>query len=478
MSGSFAVDNATAQFTFQLKPPAANNNSAPGNVAGSAKPIFNFTDPLSNQLRHLHLDLGEHLSKELGDLNFAGEQPAFMAGTKSSINSHDANEFDQDFEAAWGEQASQKTAPQFDIQLAMQQGMTVKCVKCRTMNTHGVSQVWLPNSSQPRLIAPNSANTKSHLHIGACAKCNFGTCLACGVAPHLKECTFSDSRAAWEALCSVDEAIINFHTESPHLPINHATREILPTLLQCLKTLNTTVARNGALTFGFDQLLRKSMLLDVVADFMRDMTVQNMELTPLLIQILEFLHMLAENITTRNLFFERRQVLKAASPGLRTLAFPLVLLPVQQVSSYNWNDQNAKSFTLWPVLQRCLKVAQQYMHENNDDVWSGALVALAQRVPDVYALVASSVPQKPLKLMYTHYTQHELGYAIGLRELFAVAVAKKAEAKKVAVQEDTSSMETEPPLKKRGRARAWTQVQGSNGGDAGWTGKRRTAGKR
>ncbi|KAK6593347.1 hypothetical protein H4I96_11282 [Botrytis cinerea] len=437
MSGSFAVDNATAQFTFQLKPPAANNNSAPGNVAGSAKPIFNFTDPLSNQLRHLHLDLGEHLSKELGDLNFAGEQPAFMAGTKSSINSHDANEFDQDFEAAWGSKLPKKPLP--------------------------ISQVWLPNSSQPRLIAPNSANTKSHLHIGACAKCNFGTCLACGVAPHLKECTFSDSRAAWEALCSVDEAIISFHTQSPHLPINHATREILPTLLQCLKTLNTTVARNGALTFGFDQLLRKSMLLDVVADFMQDMTVQNMELTPLLIQILEFLHMLAENITTRNLFFERRQVLKAASPGLRTLAFPLVLLPVQQVSSYNWNDQNAKSFTLWPVLQRCLKVAQQYMHENNDDVWSGALVALAQRVPDVYALVASSVPQKPLKLMYTHYTQHELGYAIGLRELFAVAVAKKAEAKKVAVQEDTSSMETEPPLKKRGRARAWTEVQGSNG---------------
>ncbi|TGO29736.1 hypothetical protein BPAE_0011g00070 [Botrytis paeoniae] len=492
MSGSFPVDFSTAQFTFNMKAPTAKNTSASPKAAAPTNSVLNLAEPLSNIFRDLNLD-GEPLSNILGGLQLGGEQPAPLASKKSCIGSHDANEFDEDFEEAWEEEASnvddesnevnrstsQQALPQSDIQLAIQQGMRVKCIKCRIPNTYKVSQVWLPNPSQPELVAPDSANTKSHLHIAACAKCSFGTCLGCGVAPHLKECTFADTRAAWEALCAVDNAAVNFRNESPHLPLTHATREVLPVVLQCLTTLNTTVARNGALTFGFDQLLRKSILLDLVADFMRDMTVQNMELTPLLIQILEFLHMLAENAETRKLFFEKRQPLKTASPGLRKLAFPLVLLPVQQVTAYNWNNRDARTYTLWPLLQECLKVAQQYMRENHDDVWSAALVALAQRVPDVYALLASSVPPKPFKLTYTHYTQHELGYAIGLKELFAVAVAKKSEAKKAAAtDENTSKMEIDPPLKKRGRARARAEVQGVDEDEASRAGKRRTSGKR
>ncbi|KAF5877691.1 uncharacterized protein Bfra_002059 [Botrytis fragariae] len=490
MSGSFPVDFAATQFTFNMTAPTTKQTSAPGKVPTPAQSVLKSADPLSSKLRNLQLDpeqYAQSVMSNFGGLHLDGQQRAPLTTAWSRISSHDANEFDEDFEEAWEEQTSnindESTSQQGprlpDIQLAMQQGMRVKCIKCRISNTYKVSQVWLPNPSQPELIAPNSANTKSHLHIAACAKCSFGTCLGCGLAPHLKECTFSDTRAAWEAMCAVDDAAINFRHESPHLPLTHATREVLPALLQCLKTLNTTVARNGAHTFGFDQLLRKSVLLDLVADFMRDMTVQNMELTPLLIQVLEFLHMLAENTGTRNLFFEKRQVLKASSPGLRTLAFPLVLLPVQQVSAFNWDDREAKTYALWPLMQRSLKVAQQYMHANHDDVWSAALVSLVQRIPDVYALVASSVPPKPLKLTYTHYTQHELGYAIGLKELFAVAVAKKSEAKKAATtQEDPSKMEVDPPLKKRGRARARAGAQDEDQDEASRAGKRRTAGKR
>ncbi|KAF7927406.1 uncharacterized protein EAE97_010081 [Botrytis byssoidea] len=473
MSGLLPVDFATTQFT-------SNMNSA---------------DSLSNNLRNLHLDRDEHAQSvlnDLGDLQLGGGQPAPLAANNSGISSHDANEFDEDFEEAWEDEAfnvmdestqadpstSQQTPAKSNIRLAMQQGMKVNCIKCRIPNTYKVSQVWLPNPSQPDLLAPYSANTKSHLHIGACAKCSFGTCLACGVAPHLKECTFSDTRTAWEALCAVEDAAINFRNESPHLPLTHATREILSPLLKCLTTLNITVARNEALTFGFDQLLRKSMLLDLVADFMRDMTVRTMELTPLLIQVLEFLHMLAENAETRKLFFEKRQVLKTTSPGLQTLAFPLVLLSVQQESAYDWNDRDARTYTLWPLLQNCLNVAQQYMRENHDDVWSTALVALVQGVCDIYELVASSVPPKPLELTYTHHNQHELGYAIGLKELFAVAVAKKAEAKKVATQKDTSEMEVDPPLKKRGRARARAEAQDIDQDEASRSAKRRNAGRR
>ncbi|KAF7881848.1 uncharacterized protein EAF02_006536 [Botrytis sinoallii] len=490
MSGSFPVDFPATQFTFNMTAPTTKQTSAPGKVGAPGQSALNLADPLSARFRNLQLDPEQHaqlVMNNFGDLHLDRKQPGSLTPASSRISSHDANEFDEDFEEAWEEQTpnikNESTPPTAtllsDIQLAMQQGLMVNCIKCRLPNTYKVSQVWLPNPSQPELIAPDSANTKSHLHIAACAKCSFGTCLDCGVAPHLKECTFSDTRAAWEALSAVDDAVINFRNESPHLPLTHATRELLPALLKCLTTLNTTVARNGAITFGFDQLLRKSMLLDLVADFMRGMTAQTMELTPLLVQVLEFLHMLAENAGTRKLFFEKRQVLKTTSPGLQTLAFPLVLLPVQQVSAYNWSDREASTYTLWPLLQKSLKAAQQYMLENHDDVWSAALVALAQRVPDVYALVASSVPPKPLKLTYTHYTQHELGYAIGLRELFTVAVAKKSEAKKVAAtQEDTSKMEVDPPLKKRGRARVRAEAQDVDEDEASRWGKRRTAGKR
>ncbi|KAF7909875.1 uncharacterized protein EAF01_003593 [Botrytis porri] len=476
MSGSFPVDFAASQFTFNMTALTTNQTSAPDQVAAPAQSPLRLADPLSTRLRNLQLDPEQHAQSVVSNL-----------GDLELISSHDANEFDDDFEEAWEEQTpdindestSQQGPPLPDIQLAMQQGMRVRCIKCRISNTCKVSQVWLPNPSQPELVAPNSANKKSHLHIAACGKCSFGTCLGCGVAPHLKECTFSDTRAAWEALCAVDDAVLNFRHESPNLSVTHEYREVLPALLHCLTTLNTTVARNGAHTFGFDQLLRKSMLLDIVADFMRDMTTQNMELTPLLVQMLEFLHMLAENGKTRNLFFEKRQVLKAASPGLQTLAFPLVLLPVQQVSTFNWNDDEARTYALWPILQRCLKVAQQYMHANDGDVWSAALVSLVQRIPDVYALVASSVPPKPLKLTYTHYTQHEWGYAIGLKELFSVAVAKNSEAKKAAAtDENASKIEIDPPLKKRGRGRARAEAQGVDEDEAGRAGKRRTAGKR
>ncbi|KAF7959719.1 hypothetical protein EAE96_001330 [Botrytis aclada] len=486
MSGSLPVNFSTTQFTFNLKPPTVKNTSAP--PAAPANSVLNLADPLTNKLRNLHLDpeqRAQSVLSNLGDFRLDGEQPG--------ISSHDANEFDDDFEEAWegltsnvkdessevDPSTSEQTPAKPDIQLAMQQGMRVNCIKCRVSSTYNVSQVWLPNPSQPELVAPDSANTKSHLQIAACAKCSFGTCLGCGVAPHLKECTFSDTRAAWEALCSVDDAALNFRNDSPHLPLNHTTREVLPVVLQCLTTLNTTAARNGAITFGFDQLLRKSMLLDLVADLMRHMTVQNIELTPLLIQTLEFLHMLAENTQTRNLFFEERQALKATSPGLQTLAFPLALLPVQQLSAHNWNNRDAKTYTLWPLLQNCLKVAQQYMRENHDDVWSAALVAHAQRIPDIYALVASSVPQNPAKPTYAHYTQHELGYAIGLKEMLAVAVAKESEAKKAAAnQEDVSMMDVDPPLKKRGRARARAEAQDEDQDEAARAGKRRTAGKR
>ncbi|TGO60910.1 hypothetical protein BOTNAR_0137g00100 [Botryotinia narcissicola] len=479
MSDPFPVDSSATQSTFNMTAPIAN----------PAQSALNLADTLSTKLRNLQLDPEQHalsVMSNFGDLDLDRQKPAPLTPSSAHISSHDANEFDEDFEEAWeeqipeinGESTSQKTTHLPDIQLAMQQGTKVKCIKCRISSTYKVSQVWLPNPAQPELVAPESANTKSHLHIAACVKCSFGTCLGCGLAPHLKECTFSDTRAAWEALCAVDDAAVNFRYESPHLPLTHATREFLPALLKCLITLNTTVARNGAITFGFDQLLRKSVLLDLVADFLRDMTMQNMELTPLLIQILEFLHILAENIETRNLFFESRQILKATSPGLRTLAFPLALLPIQQVSTFDWDNHDARTYSIWSLLQRCLKVAQQYMHANHDDVWSAALVALAQRIPGVYKLVASSVPSKSLKLTYTHYTQQELGYVIGLKELFAVAVAKKAEAKKIATDEDTNMVDVDPPLKKRGRARARAEVQDVDEDEASRAGKRRTAGRR
>ncbi|KAF7899550.1 hypothetical protein EAF00_003886 [Botryotinia globosa] len=479
MSGSSPIDSAATQFTFNMTASTTN----------PAQSTLSLADPLSARLRNLQLDPEQHalsVMNNFGDMDLDRQNPAPQTPSSAHLSSHDANEFDEDFEEAWEEQipdindesTSQQSAHLPDIQFAMQQGMRVKCIKCRISSTYKVSQVWLPNPSQPELVAPESANTKSHLHIAACVKCSFGTCLGCGLAPHLKECTFSDTRAAWEALCAVDDAAVNFRHESPHLPLTHATREVLPALLKCLTTLNTTVARNGAITFGFDQLLRKSVLLDLVADFLRDMTMQNMELTPLLIQILEFLHILAENIETRNLFFENRQILKTTSPGLRTLVFPLALLPIQQVSTFDWNNHDARTYSIWPLLQRCLEVAEQYMHANHDDVWSAALVALVQRIPDVYELVASSVPSKSLKLTYTHHTQQELGYAVGLRELFAVAVAKNSEAKKMATDEDTSMMDVDPPLKKRGRTRGRAEVQDVDEDEASRAGKRRNAGRR
>ncbi|ESZ96309.1 hypothetical protein SBOR_3302 [Sclerotinia borealis F-4128] len=469
------------QFTVNLKPPMSQNTkSAIGNAHSQVKApkqsILDSTTPLAVRLQNLKLGK-HHATSQTAD--------------KASFDLDLAEDLEKDFEDAWNEQSGdgddgsmvverntpksnrrpkqttshQKSKPR--VQPVIDAGPTIICRQCKMAYRYRLSETWAPGQRPPRLVTPYSKKTQSHLHIATCVNCSFGTCLACGEAPHLKQCTFSDTRVAWYALCSVDEAVISYRQTSPYLTSLHNARDVQPVLLQALTTLNATVSRNGTSTFGFDQLLRKSMLLDLIADIMRDTTVENIELSPLLIQTWELVNMVAKHSELRDTLFEQRQTLKETSLGLRKLVFPLVLLPVRQSSNINPSNRPVGTYSCWSLLQRCSEVAKQYIHANHDDVWSAA--TLAQRVIEVYEIMASKVPSKPLLPEKTHSTQHLEVFAAGLRDLYRIGTLRNTQENKIDVQGKTDS---ESPQKKRGRKREAGQGQGQDQGMADRGGKR------
>ncbi|KAF7865425.1 hypothetical protein EAF04_006401 [Stromatinia cepivora] len=450
------------QFTVNLKSAKFRNTTSAQSIAL----------PQVNTPRPSVLDPANTLPAKLQDLKLDDEQASFIAAT----NSH----FEDEFEDAWrdqkadgdddghrskiaerraGQQArhnNQTSQPKYKIALAAELGPSVKCYKCGWLSQYRLRDMWMPVQQRPGLVAPNSKATQTHLKIVACVNCNSGQCVACGKAPHLTECTFADTRIAWQALLSVDMAVVHFRHVSPTLATVETSKDVYPVLLQALTTILAAVPRSGPLTFGLYELLRNSLLLDLVADILRDMTVENIQLSPLLIQTWEFLHMVAERSDLVDLFFQNRQVLDGASHGLRQLAFPLVLLPIHQVSSINPDGHRARKYTFWSLFQKVFHTATQYLQANHDDVWSAAMVA--QRVVDVYAMVAGRVTAKIVVPRKIHHTQHEAGYAASVRDLYRLGIIRNIEAKKKSVQED-SKMDIDPPRKKRGRARQETQAQ-------------------
>ncbi|CAD6444246.1 633009c4-c93b-4b51-bb86-5c68c69d1d8b [Sclerotinia trifoliorum] len=438
-------------------------------------------------------DPASALPARLQYLRLDEKQASFIAATISPVNPTPNDNFEDDFEDAWKDleaddddaahrskipqrfveqqtrHSNQGSQLEYNIALAAELGPSIKCYKCGWFSQYQLRDMWMPDQQQPNLVAPNSKATQTHLNIATCVKCSSGQCLPCGKAPHLTECIFADTRIVWNALLSVDTAVVNFRYVSPILSTVEGSRDVYPVLLEALTTILAVVPRSGPLTFGLYELLHNSLILDLIADIMRDMTVANIQLSPLLIQTWEFLHMIAEHSELVGLFFQNRHVLNGALPGLQQLAFPLVLLPIQQASNIKSDVYPAKKYTFWPLLQKASDVANQYLQANHDDVWSAAMVA--QRVLDVYAIVARSVAPNIVVPRKIHRTQHEAGYAAGVRDLCRLAVIRKIEAKKKIVQEE-SSMEIDPPRKKRGSARQEVQGQDQNGGWNGEGGKR------
>ncbi|EDO01023.1 predicted protein [Sclerotinia sclerotiorum 1980 UF-70] len=416
--------------------------------------------PQVNTSRSSVLDLANTLPTRLRDLKLDWKQASSIATTNFSLDPTPNDYFEDDFEDAWGDLdadgddaahrskiaqpvVEQQTHPknqasqlEYNIALAPVLCPSIKCYKCGWLSQYQIRDMRMPAQQQPHLVAPNSKATQTHLKIATCVKCNSGQCLACGKAPHLAECIFADSRIVWQALLSVDTAMVQFRYVSPTLAEVENPKNMYSALLEALTTILAVVPRSGPLTFGLYELLRNSLILDLVADIVRDMTVQNIQLSPLLIQTWEFFHMIAERSELVDLFFQNRQVLNGASPGLQQLAFPLVLLPIQQASNINTDFHQAK------------------------------------RVLDVYAIVASRVVPSIVVPRKIHCTQHEAGYAAGVRDLYRLVVIRNIEAKEKSAQED-SSMDIDPPRKKHGRARQEGQGQDQDGRRDGEGGKRR-----
>ncbi|RAL64908.1 hypothetical protein DID88_001502 [Monilinia fructigena] len=443
------------QFTVSLKPKPSQNSSSSSvkkssQVMAPQESILDLETPLSDRVQDLTID--EDLPDEsFLDLDFPNlqdlEKDFEDAWNEQNANTSDVNMLKEQNTLKQNRQAgriNQYKISKPKIEAVIDSGTLITCHKCLINYRYNLSKVWIPSQNQPILVAPYTEVTKSHIHIATCPTCSFGTCLACGKAPHLEECVFSDSRVAWQTLCSIDEVVVNLRNTCPGLTMIHDTREVQPVFLRCLTKLMAAVSSSVTPTFGLQELLRKSMLLDLVADSMRNMTIDNIELSPLLIQIWEFLNMIAEHDELRILFFENRVEMKEKSLGLPKFIFPLILLPVQQSSRID--SYSPQKFYLWSLLQSCVKTVNQYLLVNHDDVWSA--VILAERVLSVHKKLTGRVPAQAITAPITHPTQIVTGFAVGLKELYKTGAIRKMKSKQGPAQQEETIIEQ--PRKKRG----------------------------
>lgn len=304
----------------------------------------------------------------------------------------------------------------------------VQCSNCTMSCVLAPSEVWIPSQCTPKVIAPESERTKSHLHIITCDNCSYGTCIACGLAPHLSECIFADTRASLQALCSVDEAVTLLHKNYPGVATLHDARDVQHVLLESLTKIMATISGRATPTFGLAELLRKSTHLDIISELIRNTTVQSIELSPLLIQTWEFLYMIAERKELCVLLSEKRVEMKEKSWGLGELTFPLAFLPINQDFGMDLVNTPPREYSMWPLLQHCVDVAKQYLLENKDDIWSAAIIA--KRIIDVHDMMKGRVPRVLLSPKKVRSTQLLTEYAAGLHELYTAGITRKTQVNK------------------------------------------------
>ncbi|KAF7959726.1 hypothetical protein EAE96_001336 [Botrytis aclada] len=331
----------------------------------------------------------------------------------------------------------------------------INCRQCGIDFDYSRASLWVPGYKRTPPKSLQIPNENTHPQIVRCPECDTENCMGCEKSPHDERCSYADYRVVWHALCAVDDAIVQHRVGSPY-PKNNNPLDVA--VVKALNVLITHIPQDTTTSFGYCELIRKSMLLDQVAVTIHNMDEEN-RFDTVCLQSWEFLHMLSQRQDLYGLLFEERlQFLRNLSPGVRVLGFPVAVFTVEQV--FDADRYAPLTYRIWPLIQQSYQSAHGYLSSNAqlNDAWRA--VTLARNIVLLHDdLKTKSAP--PLELIRFVQGQNLQSFAARLEEMHRVegtqygAVHTNTRAgpftwvEKKRVQEDKEAVEEDRGGKRR-----------------------------
>ncbi|EMR81522.1 hypothetical protein BcDW1_9855 [Botrytis cinerea BcDW1] len=290
----------------------------------------------------------------------------------------------------------------------------INCRQCEIPFDYSRASLWVPGYKRAAPKSLQIPNENTHPQIVRCPECATENCMGCENSPHGNHCSYAQYRVVWHALCTVDDAIVQHRVGSSYPRTNN------PLEMAVVKALNTLIEyipQNSATSFGYCELIRKSMLLDQVAVTIHNMSQEN-RFDAVCLQSWAFIHMLSQRQDLYGLLFEERlQLLRDLSPGVRVLGFPVAFFTVEQV--FDADRYAPLTYRIWPLIQQGYQSAHDYLSLDAqiNDTWPA--VMLARHIVQLHDdLKAKSSP--PPELIRFVQGQNLQSFAARLEEMHRV----------------------------------------------------------
>ncbi|RAL64914.1 hypothetical protein DID88_001506 [Monilinia fructigena] len=314
----------------------------------------------------------------------------------------------------------------------------LNCRKCGNTFDYSRLSLWVPSYKRTPLRSLQMPNENTHPQIVRCPGCDTENCMACEKSPHDECCSFAPVCIVWNALCIVDDAIIQHRKQSPY---NKDTKSLDAAVIKALNTLLSRIPKDTKTNFEYCNFLRKSMLLDHVAVTIRNMNSSSQSDT-LHLQSWAFINMLAKRNDLSGLLFEDRlQFLRNMSPGVRT-------------------------YSIWSLIYQAGENANEFLSANSqlNDSWPAVLLARAT-VNLHHSLGKKQPSPRALPDLISFGQAHQLSsFEARLEEMHIVDGTKYG-----AVHENTRMAPLVSHFKKRGQ----DQVEDQDSNEKEIGGKRR-----
>lgn len=334
----------------------------------------------------------------------------------------------------------------------------INCRSCGNTFDYTRLTLWVPGYQRIMRRSLQTPNENTHPQIVRCPSCDIENCLGCEKSPHDDCCSFAHTRDMWHTLCAVDDAIINHRKTSPYLTDN---KSLNSAVLKALSTLIEKIPGYPKASFGFTELLRKSLLLDQVAVTIRNMTPEN-RFDSVCLQSWTFLYMLSQRDDLRGLLFEDRlQFLRNMSPGLRLLGFPVSYFAVQRV--YDADRYAPSTYCIWSIIKDSHQSAHEFLSSEAElnDAWPA--VQLARNIVRLYDDLKTK-QSPPTQLIAFIQGQQLQSFAARLEDIHRIEGRQYG-----VVHENTRKAPSPWIVKKRGH----DLVKDQDGTEASWLANKR-----
>ncbi|KAI9641690.1 hypothetical protein NHQ30_009546 [Ciborinia camelliae] len=246
------------------------------------------------------------------------------------------------------------------------------CCKCGNTFDYSHLSLWLPGYQHTLPKSLQMTNEYTHPQIVRCPGCDAENCMGCEKSPHDECCSFAHARTVWHALCAVDDAIVQYRKQSS---CTKNTKSLDTAVVKALNTLLEHIPKDSTASFGYRDLLRKSMLLDQVAVTIGNMTAEN-KFDTICLQSWAFINMLSQRSDLYELLFEERlEFLRNMSPGIRVLGFPIAFFPIER--TYDADRYAPRTYRIWSLIQESSQCAREFLSTTAplNDAWPAVIMA-------------------------------------------------------------------------------------------------------